>query len=405
MKNFKFILSVMLIVCMLFSFGAVAMAEEANVATVVFEANEPDEDGYFTATLTVYNAEYLGLQGALYYNAEAVTPVSFETKEPTDEYKEAVRIATKATSLETEDEINWLSEIWTAIHKEDGYITFANYTALGQEKPNSILNENGLIVAGEDGLKVYEFSFKKISDKDALFEIYQSDRKEAGMIIATGTNENPDVKVTVKQPDSVSKTKTEDSVYKYVAPVVKSDESEDSPLSMDQRVQVRANDVIFLNIDNYAAVSDGKLMWVDKEDKTVIPYIKDSRTMVPLRFIAEQLGADVAFDDATRLITITYNEKVMTMTLGDNSYTLDGEKFEMDTACEVVSSRTFVPVRVIAEAFDKSVSWLENDRMVVITLKTYPWDNENKVEKELLQEIKLMISPMVRDFAYASFSK
>ena len=91
MKNLKFILSVMLIACMLFSFGAVAFAEDADVATVVFEANEPDKDGYFTATLTVYNAQYLGLQGALYYNAEAVTPVSFETKEPTEEYKDAVR--------------------------------------------------------------------------------------------------------------------------------------------------------------------------------------------------------------------------------------------------------------------------------------------------------------------------
>ena len=41
MKNLKFILSVMLIACMLFSFGAVAFAEDADVATVVFEANEP----------------------------------------------------------------------------------------------------------------------------------------------------------------------------------------------------------------------------------------------------------------------------------------------------------------------------------------------------------------------------
>ena len=396
----KKIFSLILIFTMLT--GVSAFAENTAkipTASVVFEANEPDSDGYFTAVISVYNAEYIGFQGALFYNKDAVEPVSFETKQPTDKFSDAVRIATKAKSLTTDNEITWLSEIWTEIHKDEGYITFANYTAIGQEKPNSILNENGYIVAGDDGLKIYEFSFRKISDKDACFELYQNERKDVGVIVSSGY-ENPDVKVTVKQPDSISKEKTEDSLYHYEKPVMVSDESEDSPLTIEQRKLVRASKAVFLNIDNYGAVSDGKLMWIDKNDKTVVPYIKDSRTFVPLRFIAEQLGAEVSFDDGARLITIKFDGKTLEMKLGARDYTIDGEKKEMDTESEILSDRTFVPLRAVAEAFDKNVTWLDSDRIVVVTSKTYPWAEDNKIEKELLQEIKLMISPMVRDFAY-----
>ena len=396
----KKIFSLILIFTMLM--GVSAFAEDTAkipTASVIFEANEPDSDGYFTAVISVYNAEYIGFQGALFYNKEAVEPVSFETKQPTDKFSDAVRIATKAKSLTTDNEITWLSEIWTEIHKDEGYITFANYTAIGQEKPNSILNENGYIVAGDDGLKIYEFSFRKISDKDACFELYQNERKDVGVIVSSGY-ENPDVKVTVKQPDSISKTKTEDSLYHYEKPVMVSDESEDSPLTIEQRKLVRASKAVFLNIDNYGAVSDGKLMWIDKNDKTVVPYIKDSRTFVPLRFIAEQLGAEVSFDDGARLITIKFDGKTLEMKLGARDYMIDGEKKEMDTESEILSDRTFVPLRAVAEAFDKNVTWLDGDRIVVVTSKTYPWAEDNKIEKELLQEIKLMISPMVRDFAY-----
>lgn len=391
---------ILTLACSCFAMTAFAKKEKIPTATAVFDVAEPDDDGFFTATLTVKNVEYVGLQGVLFYNKNAVTPVSFETKEPTESFSDAVRIATKAYSLENPNsEITWLSEIWTAIHGDDGYITFANYTALGQETPNTILNENKRIVADKNGLKIYEFAFKKISDEDALFEIFSDDKKSPGMILSSG-DVNPDVEVIINQPDSISKTKTENSLYHYEAPVLVSDESDDSALTLEQRKLVRAANSVFLNIDNYAAVNDGTLVWIDKENKDVMPYIKDSRTFVPLRFIAEAFGAEVSFDDAEREVKIVYDESELTMKIGDNFYMLDDEKFEIDTACEIKDDRTFVPVRAVAEAFDKSVTWLESDRIVSINPKNYPWSSENKIEKELLTEIKLMISPMIRDFAY-----
>lgn len=396
----KKIISLLLILCFVFSLTAMAKKNDLPLASVVFEANEPDADGFFTATLTVKNATFMGMQGVLYYNKEAVVPVSFETKEETADFKDAVRIATKATSLEDGKEIDWLSELWTTIHKEEGYITFANYTSVAQEAPNSLLNEERRIIADENGITIYEFSFRKISDMDACFNLYADDDKTPGVMLSNAQNNDPDVEVTVIQPDLVSKIKTEKSLYEFKPTVIISDQSETSPLTIEQRKIVRANGSVFLNIDNYAAVTDGTLVWVDKDNKSVVPYIKNDRTMVPLRFIGESLGAEVGYITETKTVEITYNDSKLTMNIGDKFFMLDGEKYEMDTECEIVNDRTFVPLRAVAEAFDKSVTWLATDRIVCVNPINYPWAEENKIEKELLSELKLMMT-MLRDYAYA----
>ncbi len=57
-------------------------------------------------------------------------------------------------------------------------------------------------------------------------------------------------------------------------------------------------------------------------------------------------------------------------------------------------------MRVISEAFNKDVTWIENGRYVIVTPREYPWDVENSIDKETLNRISLMVSPLVRDLAY-----
>lgn len=181
------------------------------------------------------------------------------------------------------------------------------------------------------------------------------------------------------------------------APIAESDDSENSELTIDQRVTIRAKNAIAIQIGNYATVGHDKLKWVDKDNKNVKPYIKENRTMVPLRYIAEELGAEVGFDDATREVSITLGDKVFKVVIGASTYSINGESFSLDAPAEIVENRTFVPLRVISEAFDMSVTWLESNRMVIITPKDYPWNEDNAIDKETLSRINLLLSPLVKD--------
>ncbi len=66
------------------------------------------------------------------------------------------------------------------------------------------------------------------------------------------------------------------------------------------------NTTIELWIDKPQARVNGEMKWIDPKNHDVKPIIINDRTMLPLRFVAENLGCTVNWDPATRTITITY---------------------------------------------------------------------------------------------------
>ncbi len=64
--------------------------------------------------------------------------------------------------------------------------------------------------------------------------------------------------------------------------------------------------IIELRIDKPKAEVNGETKWIDLNNHEVKPIIMNGRTMLPLRFVAENLGCKVGWDPNTRTITITY---------------------------------------------------------------------------------------------------
>lgn len=95
-------------------------------------------------------------------------------------------------------------------------------------------------------------------------------------------------------------------------------------------------------------------------------FIEEDRTLVPLRFVAENLGYEVAYDEDARQVTIANEEINMQMKIGETEYKLNQESIEMDVAPIIRDSRTYVPVRFVAESFGEEVAWDPSNRAVII---------------------------------------
>ena len=92
----------------------------------------------------------------------------------------------------------------------------------------------------------------------------------------------------------------------------------------------------------------------------VAPYIKNSRTYVPVRYLAYALGvteSNVVWDAATNKVTITKGDKVAELTVGSTTITVNGEAQTMDVAPEITNSRTMLPARFVAEGLGATVGW------------------------------------------------
>lgn len=97
------------------------------------------------------------------------------------------------------------------------------------------------------------------------------------------------------------------------------------------------------------------------------PFLEGGRAMVPLRLIAEGLGAEVAWDAATETVTVTgVGRPAVRLEVGKASATVNGKDVRLDMPPKVVAGRTFVPVRFIAENLGASVTWNGGSQRVVI---------------------------------------
>lgn len=102
----------------------------------------------------------------------------------------------------------------------------------------------------------------------------------------------------------------------------------------------------------------------------VEPIIENNRTLVPIRVISESLGYDVEWINSERKIIISKaNSGSITLHIGQSAYQLNNEQKQSDVAPFIRENRTFVPLRLVAESFDMAVTWSDQDRTVSITEK------------------------------------
>lgn len=120
-----------------------------------------------------------------------------------------------------------------------------------------------------------------------------------------------------------------------------------------------------------AAASDEVTVVIDgvKQSYDVPPIIIEGRTMVPLRGIFEALGAEIEWNDETRTVTATKDGVEIVLTIGVKTATVNGQPKELDQAGVLMNGRTMVPARFIAEAMDADVIWDEDTKTVDIQSK------------------------------------
>lgn len=93
--------------------------------------------------------------------------------------------------------------------------------------------------------------------------------------------------------------------------------------------------------------------------KDAAPVIQNSRTLVPIRFITESLGGAVAWNGESKEVTLLLDGKEIKMTIGKTL-----EKYGV--APVIMDSRTYVPVRFVADALGAQTSWNEAEKTVTL---------------------------------------
>lgn len=147
--------------------------------------------------------------------------------------------------------------------------------------------------------------------------------------------------------------------------------------------QMRTSGAVVLFIGSPVAYVTNVKKNIDSENKNITPIVKNERTLVPVRFIAENFGAKVGWEDSTSRITISSKDNLVKLKIGDDKITVNNVESRLDVAAESINDRTYIPLRALAESLGKKVFF---DRGLIIIS-----DKDNIVdttkEKDLVDEI------------------
>jgi len=125
--------------------------------------------------------------------------------------------------------------------------------------------------------------------------------------------------------------------------------------------------VVVVQIGSDIMTVNGKAVQIDAPAE-----IMNGRTFLPLRAISEALGATVEWIAETQGITVTLGDNTIGLQVGNTSAVVNGTVMTLDAAPYIKNGRTMVPFRVIAEGLGAVVTWDPDLKTVTITLVQAP---------------------------------
>jgi hypothetical protein len=103
-----------------------------------------------------------------------------------------------------------------------------------------------------------------------------------------------------------------------------------------------------------------------KQGRVLAALVRGSTILVPLRSLFEQTGATVSYDPATKTVDVSKPGADVKVTVGQPEVVINGESRPLDVPPEIYKGTVVVPVRVIAEGMGAYVQWVADKRLVVV---------------------------------------
>lgn len=257
-----------------------------------------------------------------------------------------------------------------------------NITFTGEWKPSSIKGYMGNVSAYSNS-KDATVHYKLIAQQDAEYAVqlyrmsYGSSCKDAKATVMTNGKEQMVRSINLNDTEAGFETlgiyplKKGDTVTitlsRGTSGYLRADSARIVPAAL-----LEAQNGLALKLECNKAYLNLSKRFIDPDNKNAAPYINgNDRTLIPLRFIAESLGATVSYSGQSGLlggndeIKIVLGDKTLLFATDVGQYAINGEIYALDAPPENKQARTYVPVRALAEAFGKKVYY--SDGIILLT--------------------------------------
>lgn len=98
----------------------------------------------------------------------------------------------------------------------------------------------------------------------------------------------------------------------------------------------------------------------------VDPMLENGTTLVPMRKIFESLGAEVSYDEKSQTVKALKDGEEISLQIGSKYSIVNGERKAINVPAKVLNGRTLVPLRFVSETLGARVNWNDQNRTITI---------------------------------------
>ena len=125
---------------------------------------------------------------------------------------------------------------------------------------------------------------------------------------------------------------------------------------------------MILSINTIAlASSDVKIKVNGTQLSDAQAILKDGSTLLPVRSVSTALGGEVVWDNDTKTASIEKDGTSVAITIGKKEISINGKTKAISTPAQVISGRTYVPLRALGEALECDITWVNATKTVEIS--------------------------------------
>lgn len=96
-----------------------------------------------------------------------------------------------------------------------------------------------------------------------------------------------------------------------------------------------------------------------------VPVIEEDRTLMPIRGVIDEFGSSLDWDGDIQQVTIERKDVEIIMTIGEKTAIVNGEEVEMDIAPTIRDARTLLPLRFVNEQLGHNVEWIGEEEKII----------------------------------------
>jgi len=153
--------------------------------------------------------------------------------------------------------------------------------------------------------------------------------------------------------------------YRYVEEAAVNKVSADEPIDIFNNLDILTRKYVVMGLDKPVAYAKGNRTMIDPANEAIVPMIVNDKTLVPIRFISEALGATVTWNPKTASATINLSGTRIIIKEGSDTLRLEKETKKLQTPAQTFNDRMYVPLRDVSEAFGLDCFWADPGLIVI----------------------------------------